>query len=49
MAPTTIGSSIDAVVDHKAETVQVVQRFNWKPSQLSVAWVNLSTGTPPSQ
>ncbi|MFZ2238208.1 MAG: hypothetical protein WAV90_01540 [Gordonia amarae] len=37
-------SSIDAVVDHKAKTVQVIQRYNWKPSQLSVAWVNLSTG-----
>ncbi|GAB05473.1 hypothetical protein GII30_09505 [Gordonia amarae] len=36
--------TVDAVIDHKTKTVQVIQRFNWRPSQLSVGWVNLSTG-----
>ncbi|WP_072803467.1 hypothetical protein [Rhodococcoides yunnanense] len=39
------GSQVDAIIDHPARNVTVVQRWlEYEPSRLQVGWVNLGTG-----
>ncbi|WP_037163583.1 hypothetical protein [Rhodococcoides fascians] len=39
------GAKVDAIIDHPARQITVVQRWlDYQPSDLRVGWVNLSTG-----